>query len=48
VTTKTTVLTVFDLHISTALLEALREAVVEHKPDSVALVGDFLRLIDSL
>ena len=45
-TTKTTVLTVADLHRSTALLEALREAVVEHKPDIVALVGDFLHGFD--
>jgi predicted phosphodiesterase len=45
-TTKTTVLTVADLHRSTALLEALREAVVEHKPDIVALVGNFLHGFD--
>ena len=42
----TTVLTVSDLHRNTALLAALREAVVQHKPDVVALVGDFLHGFD--
>ena len=37
-----TLLTVTDLHRSGALLEALSEAVVQRKPDIVALVGDFL------
>jgi len=37
-----TLLTVTDLHRSTALLEALRIAVIQHMPDVVALVGDFL------
>jgi Icc-related predicted phosphoesterase len=44
--TKTTVLTVSDLHRSAALLEALREAVVQHKPDLVAVVGDVLHGFD--
>ena len=39
-------LTVADLHRSAALLDALREAVVQHKPDVVALVGDFLHGFD--
>ena len=37
--TQMTLLTVTDLHRSAALLEALSEAVVQRKPDIVALVG---------
>ncbi|SPE50798.1 conserved hypothetical protein [Verrucomicrobia bacterium] len=44
--TKTTVLTVTDLHRSAALLAALREAVVRYKPNLVALVGDVLHGFD--
>jgi predicted phosphodiesterase len=40
------VLTVSDLHRNTALLAALRKAVGQHKPDVVALVGDFLHGFD--
>ena len=36
-----TLLTVTDLHRSAALLEALSEAVVQRKPDIVALVATF-------
>ena len=41
-----TLLTVTDLHRSAALLEALSEAVVQRKPDIVALVGDFQHAFD--
>src|SRR5437879_8471627 len=37
-----TVLTVADLHRSRKLYAQLREAVTRHKPDILALVGDFL------
>ena len=43
---KTTLLTVTDLHRSSRLLQALGEAVAQHKPDVVALVGDFLHAFD--
>lgn len=36
------VLTVSDLHRSEKLYALLAKAVGEHKPDVVALVGDFL------
>jgi Icc-related predicted phosphoesterase len=42
----TTLLTVTDLHRSARLLRALSEVVAEHKPDMVALVGDFLHAFD--
>jgi Icc-related predicted phosphoesterase len=43
---KTTLMTVTDLHRSTGLLLALREVVAQRKPDIVALVGDFLHAFD--
>jgi len=43
---KTSLLTVADLHRSTGLLMALNEAVARRKPDIVALVGDFLHGFD--
>jgi Icc-related predicted phosphoesterase len=39
-------LTVTDLHRSAGLLKALGEVVAQHKPDMVALVGDFLHAFD--
>ena len=42
----TTVLTVADLHRNSVLLRELRDAVAKHKPDLVALVGDFLHGFD--
>jgi len=41
-TTEVTVLTVADLHQSKKLYEELVQAVAQHKPDVVALVGDCL------
>ena len=43
---RTTLLTVADLHRSAGLLMKLNEAMVRHKPDVVALVGDFLHAFD--
>ncbi len=36
------VFTVADLHLRQALYDQLSEAVEEHEPDVVALVGDFI------
>ena len=43
---RTTLLTVTDLHRSAGLLRALNEVVARHKPDMVALLGDFLHAFD--
>lgn len=43
---RTTLLTVADLHRSAGLILDLREVVARHKPDMVALVGDFLHAFD--
>ena len=40
------VLTAADLHRSSKLYEQLGEAVREHRPDVLALVGDFLHAFD--
>jgi Icc-related predicted phosphoesterase len=40
--TQVKVLTVADLHRSQKLYELLAKAVEKHKPDVVAVVGDFL------
>ncbi len=42
----TSILTVTDLHRSSALLRELGNAVAKHKPALVALVGDFLHSFD--
>ena len=43
---KTSLLTVTDLHRRTGLLVELSQVVTRHKPDMVALVGDFLHAFD--
>jgi hypothetical protein len=43
-TTGVTVLTAADLHQSRQLYQDLRDAVEKHRPEVVALVGDFLHV----